>query len=159
MSVARQDNPSTQGPRLASSGAEDGPEGFLGIVFVCHSTQRGDQLVFRYPEVVRNRVTQETLRAYTTRHVSSDAVPGGNAGGSGGGSSTGGGASRPRIPSGRSQTQPGLGTRRSLVRPLSVPPLHNDQAPLSEISFSPPHFYTFRCQPRAERRTSEANLL
>jgi hypothetical protein len=43
--------------------------GFLGIIFVVHSIQRGDQLVFRYPEVLRSHITQETLRAYTRSHA------------------------------------------------------------------------------------------
>ncbi len=38
---------------MESAGEEFEKEhaGFLGIAFVCHSSQRGDQLVFRYPEV------------------------------------------------------------------------------------------------------------
>ncbi|KAL6077830.1 Nitrogen permease regulator-like 3, variant 2 [Balamuthia mandrillaris] len=48
-------------------GGEDEQKGFLGIIFVCHSDNRGAQLVFRYPEVTRAHVTTETLRAFDAR--------------------------------------------------------------------------------------------
>jgi len=40
----------------------------LGIIVVAQFGLGGDQLIFRYPPVVRNRVTAETMQDFHDKH-------------------------------------------------------------------------------------------
>ena len=81
---------------------EEQEKGFLGIILMCHSAVRGNQLVFRYPEVVRSRVTQETLRVFGER------MEKGNSGG----------RERKMVPPSRNATMPALSSRRKVQKPF-----------------------------------------
>eukprot|EP01132_Coremiostelium_polycephalum_P009228 gene9228-11306_t len=53
----------------------------LGIIFVVHTSIGGDKLIFRYPTVTRNKVSDETLMAFKQQHpltTSNPNQPGGS---------------------------------------------------------------------------------
>lgn len=91
---------------------EEQEQGFLGIILMCDSAVRSNQLVFRYPEVVRTKVTQETLRSFGERMEKT--------------SGSAGPRERKMVPPPRNATMPALGTIRRagnlMVRTGFLPP-------------------------------------